>query len=359
MDQLNIQSPKPDDEISLKELILKIRSGFRYLLSRWKLLLLSGLIGAGLGFTYASFQKTNYSAELTFVLEEAGANQLSAYSGLASQFGIDLGGSSNSGIYTEDNIIGFLKSRLMIEKTLLSPISYQNKQTSLANAYIDIYGLREKWRKKKEALKNIQFPVNPVRKNFTLLQDSILNTIYTDILKKKLIVEKVDKKLSFISVKCATEDALFSKVFVEHLVNEATDFYVQTKTKRSKANVEKLQLKADSIEYLLNRKTYSVAAAQDLNMNPARSVANVGLEVGTRDKIVLQTMYGEVIKNLEISKMAMVQETPIIQTIDTPILPLEEKRAGRLKSLIIGGFAGAFAIALFLLIKKTYKEIII
>ncbi|MCK7558118.1 hypothetical protein MKQ70_25170 [Chitinophaga sedimenti] len=126
------------------------------------------------------------------------------------------------------------------------------------------------------------------------------------------------------------------------MVDVATAFYTKTKTQRSKANVDVLQTKADSLERLLNRKTYATAAAQDLNLNPARSLARVPLEMETRDKMVVQTMYAEVIKNLEFSKLTMAQETPIIQIIDTPVFPLKKIRLGKVKGIITGGMLAGF-----------------
>ncbi|MBO9153253.1 lipopolysaccharide biosynthesis protein [Chitinophaga sp. GCM10012297] len=356
MEQTTLPPHNKDEELSIKELILKIRSWVRYFSGKWKIITVLGLLGGALGFLYASFQKTQYLAELTFILEDNSSNPLGSYSGIASQFGVDLGGASSSnGLFTEDNILEFLKSRLMIERTLLSTAVSNGKKISLADFYIEMTGARKKWEQKKN-LKDVSFPLNANRADFSLMQDSILNVIYSNIVEKNLEVGKLDKKLSFIEVKCTSPNEKFSKAFIERLVKEATEFYVQTKTKRHKSNVDRLQEKADSVERLLNQKTYSVAATQDLNLNPARSVAGVNLEVGTRDKLVLQTMYGEVIKNLEISKMAMLQETPIIQIIDTPILPLEKVKVSRLKSLILGGMIAGFLIILFLFVKKLYNE---
>jgi hypothetical protein len=351
-------STESKEDISLKDLILKLQEWSKYLLSKFLIIALFGIIGAILGGIYAWMQKPKYVGELTFVLEEGNkSGGLGAYAGLASQFGVDLGGmSGGSGIFAGDNIIEFLKSRLMVEKALLSPISVDGKEKSLADLYIDFNELRKSWEKDTAAQK-IYFPVNPDRRKFTLKQDSILNIFFLSILKNNLVIEKPDKKLNFVAVKCISKNEIFSKVFTEHLVKEATAFYVNTKTMRSKSNVDKLQMKADSIEDLLNKKTYSAALAQDLNMNPARNIASVGSEVVTRDKMVLQTMYGEVIKNLELSKMSMSQETPIIQIVDTPILPLQKLKLGRLKGLIIGGLLGSFMIVIVLMIKKIYKEV--
>jgi hypothetical protein len=301
--------------------------------------------------------KPNYTAELTFVLEDSkSSGPLGAYAGLASQFGIDLGGmGGSSGIFAGDNILQFLKSRLMIEKTLLTPVkTFDSSEKSLADLYMDI-DMREKW-KGKPRLAGIRFPLID-RKKYSLLQDSVLFVIYNKILDDHLEVSKPDKKLTFISVKCVAKDETFSKVFTERLVKVATDFYIETKTKRSKTNVDKLQAEADGIEAALNRKTFAVAESQDMNLNPARSRASVGTELVARDKMVLQTMYAEVVKNLELSKITMAQETPVIQIVDVPILPLEMKKVGKLKGIVIGGFLVGLFTVMWLCIRRFYKKL--
>lgn len=349
-------SGKQEDEILLKDLILKMQQWIKYLWGKWLVILIGGVVCAGLGFSYALTKKTHYVAELTFVVEDTKSTPFAAYAGLASQFGIDLGGNSGSGVFSGDNILKFLKSRLIVEKALMSPIVYQGKTQSLAEYYIEINEIRKSW-KDNPLLQNLRFPANLPRARFSREQDSVLNTIYKTLANNNLDVTKPDKKLSFISVECSTKDEIFSKAFTERVVREAIDFYVQTKTQRSKAAVESLQSRADSLESLLNRKTYSVAASMDMNLNPARSMAGVNTELAARDKMVLQTMYAEVEKNLELSKMAMAQETPIIQIIDTPILPLKKEKLGKLKALILGGFLGGFLVILLLLIRRVYREI--
>ncbi|MRG46931.1 lipopolysaccharide biosynthesis protein [Chitinophaga sp. SYP-B3965] len=356
MEHTTLTPISQENEVSLKNLIIKMQDWGKYLLFKWKLILLFGILGAGIGLAYAWFKKPKFVAELTFVMEDSKSNPLAGYSGIASQFGIDIGGGSGGGVFTGDNILEFLRSRLMVEKTLLSPLNVNGKKISLADFYLDITEIRKNWAST-SPIKNLSFPPDADHRNFSRQQDSVLNTIWLSIIKENLQVIKPDKKLSFIAVRCISPDEIFSKVFTERLVKEATDFYVQTKTKRSKINVDKLQEKADSIEELLNRKTYSVAASQDLNRNPGRSVASVNTELASRDKAVLQTMYIEVMKNLEVSRMSMAQEMPIIQVVDSPILPLRKEKLGKLKSLIIGGFISGFLIVLFLMVRKLYKEI--
>ncbi|SEW14386.1 Chain length determinant protein [Chitinophaga sp. YR573] len=345
------------EQISLKELLLKVRDGWRYLLSRWLIIGVFAIVGAALGYVLAITKKPKYVADLNFVLEESKSGSLGSYAGIASQFGIDIGGGgSGVGVFSGDNIIEFLKSRFIIEKALLSTVKIDGKEQTLASYYIDINKLRARWAKLPE-LQHVNYPTGADRATFTRQQDSVLNQFYEDIVNFNLTVAKKDKKLSFVGVSVVSGNELFSKMFCERLVKEATDFYVQTKTKRSKANVDVLQAKADSLETLLSRRTYSAAVAEDLNLNPARRIASVGSEIASRDKIVVQTVYGEVVKNLELSRLSMSQETPIIQIIDTPILPLQVEKLGRAKGIVLGLIAGIFLTSFVLLLRKMVKEI--
>lgn len=347
---------RQEDTITLRDLILKLQEWWKYLFSKWLVIVVFSLVGAGLGLTRSLLGKINYVGELTFVLEDNQSSPFSSYIGLASQFGIDLGGGSTSGVFTGDNIMEFLRSRLMIEKALLSPVKVDGKEMSLADLYIESYEMRKGWGEK-SGLKNLSFRPEDERAKFSLKQDSVLSLLYEMITESNLEIDKPDKKLNFISVKCTSVNETFSKVFTEQIVKEATNFYIDTKTKRNKINVDRLQAQADSLEMMLNRKTYSAAATQDLNLNPVRQVAGVSTELAMRDKLVLQTMYGEVVKNLELSKIAMAHETPVFQVVDTPIRPLEKQKFGKLKGLVLGGFLGGFLTALLLIIRKMYREI--
>ncbi|WP_233138245.1 Wzz/FepE/Etk N-terminal domain-containing protein [Mucilaginibacter sp. MD40] len=131
------------NEITLKELIFKVKDWWEYLCSKWIRILIFSVIGAVLGFTYALFQKPLYTATTTFVLEagESGG-RLSQYAGLASMVGVDLGG-QDGGIFQGDNIIELYKSRKMLEKTLLTSVVINNKRQTLMQYYIEFNKLKK------------------------------------------------------------------------------------------------------------------------------------------------------------------------------------------------------------------------
>ena len=126
------------DEISLKELILKLQEWWSYLLGQWKLIIWVSFIGSLLGLGYAFTQKPIYKAEFSFVLEdEKSGGGLGGALGLASQFGLDLGG-GGGGIFAGDNLLELMKSRSMVQKALLSPISV-TEFIGIAFRFLTIY----------------------------------------------------------------------------------------------------------------------------------------------------------------------------------------------------------------------------
>jgi uncharacterized protein involved in exopolysaccharide biosynthesis len=279
INQLNNTNAADSDEISLKELIQKIKEWVAYLKTKWKIILLAGVLGAAIGVVYALFQKPTYKAVLTFALEEdkGSGGGLSGAMGLASTIGIDLG-SNGGGVFAGSNIIELMKSRLLVEKTLLNPVLVNGNTISLAEYYIQINELREKW-SKKLALKNVQFLPNADRSNFTLQQDSILQTIYKGLVKEGssnygLAITQKDKKVSITNIEVVSIDEKFSKLFCENLAKETTEFYIETKSKKSRLNVEILQKQTDSIREALNSAITGVAAASDnvYNLNSALMV---------------------------------------------------------------------------------------
>jgi uncharacterized protein involved in exopolysaccharide biosynthesis len=336
-----------NDEISIKELIQKIQEWIAYFKTQWKLLIGIAALGGIIGFVYASFQKTTYLATTTFVLEEDKGS--GGAMSLASSFGFDLGG-GGGGLFTSSNIIELMKSRLVVEKTLLNPVQVAGKEISLADYYIQI-----------NKIKNlVSFPVNADRTKFSLEQDSILYSISSGLTNNNLTIAQKDKKASIISLTVKTESELFSKLFCEQLLKETSDFYIETKSKKSRLNVDLLQQQADSIRAELNGAITGVAAANDnvYNLNPAY---NVKKTPSTRRQVDVQAntaLLTQLVGQLEMSKVSLRKETPLVQLIDRPILPLEKSKPGKLKSTIIGGILTGFLTALYLIFSSLYKKII-
>lgn len=342
-----------DEEISLQELINKIRQIWSYLLKKWIVILIAGIVGASMGLTYAWLQPVKYVSRLSFVVEESKGG-VGGLASLAGQFGFDMGGSAGGGVFSGDNILLFLKSESLCRETLLTNYDSTGNEI-LADKYAEANELKAAWMKNKK-IGQINF-ARYRDGNFPRLEDSLMQMITNRILKKDLGVGKPDKKASFIEVRVTMRDELLSKYFGGRLVKIATDRYVESKTKLKSLNVAKLQRRADSLGTLLNSRTYSAAVNQQslIDLNPALRMAPVAAEITTRDKTMIATIFAEVVKNLEIAKVALSQETPTIEIVDRSSLPLREEKASKPVSVIAGGLVGGLLCIVFFLLKRWWK----
>jgi hypothetical protein len=341
-----------EDEISLKDLLQKLGVIVSYLLSQWKIILLISTVGAAISFFKAFTTKPLYSASITFLAEEAKSG--GSLASLAGQFGFDLGGASSGGsIFVGENLVSFIKSEGLIRETLMTSYDSATRAT-LADKFAKISGFQKSWKKNKKigSINFSSFTANSLPRK----EDSLLQLIISDV-SRSLKVSRPNKKASFIKVEISTSDENWTKTFVERLVATATQLYIISKTKVKAENVALLQKRADSLGALLNSITYTAAASQQIlvDANPALRTAPVKAEISTRQKMMVATIFGEVVKNLELAKFSLSQETPVIQIVDRSYLPLKKEKPSKLIYLLAGGFIAGFLTILFLLAFRWYK----
>lgn len=325
----------------------------KIILTNKKMFLLVVLIGSLLGLTYSYYRPVKYVSEITFLVEE---NKGMGGSGLLSSLGGSLGmdiagltGSSNT-VLSGDNVLQLLKTNSFMISCLKTPYLNDSNYT-LADKYADVYGFRQKWASASKINRAVFFnkPDVDIR-----LQDSLMKIIVKRLEEKELSVTKPDKKLGFFKVNVNTKDEWLSKLIAERLIKIASQFYVESKVGRLQNNVTRLEKRTDSISNLLNRRTYATTEDQQLllNLNPADINARSYAEISQRDKLVLSTIYGELIKNLEISKTALIQETPTVQIIDSPQFPLERDEVKWYQGLFYGVMISLVSCFIFYAYKK-------
>ncbi len=348
-----------DKDMSIKDLILKFYEWYKFLLSKWVVIMAFGIIFGAIGVILSLFKKPIYTAELTFVLENEKANNMGGYASLAGQFGIDMGGGQGGGVFEGDNLLALMESRSMVQKALLTTVEVENKRITLAEFYIDINNLREKWIEKNSKLKEVHFYSNIKGDNLTLEQQSLINSFHRSLIGSNLTVEKKDKKSSIISIQVNSENELFSKYFTEVLAKEVSDFYIETKIKKSVQNLQILQYQTDSVKRAFNSAISGVAASTDAtpNINPSRQILRVPSQRRQVDVQINQAILSQLVQNLEMAKVSLRKETPLIQIIDYPVLPLVVTTPNNIVQGIKWAMIGAFAAIFFLLGRKILKDL--
>lgn len=149
-------------------------------------------------------------------------------------------------------------------------------------------------------------------------------------------------------------------MFTEFIAEEVSEFYIESKSRKAKSNLAILQRQTDSIRYELNKAIGGVAMATDnvFNLNMARQTQRVGASKQQIDVQANSSILTQLVANLEMAKVSVRRETPLIQIIDKPILPLKRIVSSKVRNSLIGFFLGLTFIITILIVKKSWVLIL-
>ena len=346
--------------IKYSELKVVLLRFLNYFISQYKIILYITLITSALGLLYGKLQPSTFKATATFIVEDKSGKGGGGLSGLASQFGIDVGGltGGGAGLFDGDNILEIIKSRAIIEKVLLTKMEEpsSSKGQTIADYYIKIENLGTKFERKNINVKSLNFASLTEGSKHSVVQDSVLYVLYNRIY-KDLNVEKKSKTSTIITLEVVSGDQMFSKIFTEELLKQTSDLYIDIKTGNLSRSIDRIQQKADSLQNSLRgiyQKSFQAENATKLyNVNSSLRINTSQTEIATRDKTVSSTLYAEVVKNLETLKLSLINQTPVIQVLDSPKFPLFDQRTPILYFLLIGLASGIVLSFFYALYKYT------
>jgi len=341
-DNLNTNDPI-QEELSFKEIVAHARDMLVFLWGYKVRLSLITVLCAAIGFGYAHFIRSiTYTSHLTFAVEEKSGG--SPFSSLATQFGFDLGG-GGSGLFSADNITLLLRSKRIIQQALLTPLAELDGGT-LANVYLSD--------NKKKQLKSGQiklFEVGKIREDFSRKEDSLLMLIGTSV-QKNISINKIDKKASILHLQVSAGNEYWAYLMSKLLIQQATDLYLDLKVGKTKRTVVLLEVRVDSVKRELDVAMGSAAIESDQNQSVVLMRARVPAAKKQIKIQILTAMYGELLKNLELTRFTLDREEPVIEIIDTPTMPLSIKGQGRITLAALCGFFSLVLASLYLLARR-------
>ncbi|MBC7384381.1 MAG: hypothetical protein H7296_15550 [Bacteroidia bacterium] len=343
----------------MKDILFFIKRVFGYALQRWKLFFVIGFSGGVVGFIYASFQDPIYEARLTFILNENEPTSSFSLSSLAGLAGL---GGGSAGNVSEDKLIFIANSRNLIGSTLLNETLIGGQKKLLANFYLEYYNLIPGFKSDTTLINFTGFThltLEQLNYQENKVMDKIVKTLFDgksftiDAKKKSGIVAQ---GAGIIELKFKSVSEEFSLLFIERLYDNLSKYYINKAVQRQLRNYNLIKARTDSIkEVLFNKEDYG-AEMLDKNVRVIRMKGRVDMERTRRDVELLSLMYGEVMKNQEIAKFALDNQTPYFQTIDKPTYPLFIKKMSRMLAAILGAVLLSFVVFIWL-IAKDYRLI--
>jgi G-rich domain on putative tyrosine kinase len=375
-EEKNMQQPHvEDDEITLKELLLKLSDYGREIRKKWFILFLFCIPTTGYLVYKAFVNRPEYLAKLTFMVNSDDSKSAGGVAAsILGQFGLG-GGDSKDNL---DKILALSKTNIILEKALFKQGTVDGVTDNYANHFIRIFNLHKAWEKDTSGLKNFLFSTSDLtQKN---RKESLTGYLYNDenvnkytrteskVVKKlldKLIGNEgevgifnssYDKKSGIMNLTLNTYSEDLSIKLLEDIFLQLSKFYVDKSIEKQRKSYELISSKVDSIEDALNGVEYRQADFEDHNRMVLFEKAKLPKLRLSRDRTVLNLMYSEAIKNQEISDFSLKNKIPYIQSIDTPFPPIKPVKQSKLKAIITGLALGVFLGIVFIIIRKIMRE---
>ncbi len=346
-----------EDEITLKELILKIQE---YALELWKNIILIGLIAAPfmLYKLYVAYTTpVYYPASLTFMVDEDEGNTFAGMSNILGQIGI---GGIRRGKYNLDKILEISKSRRVLQMALFAKADLQGQKDYLANHLIRQYEMHDRWQDDSSGLKDFLYQHHQFER-FHASENKVLKSLHrllngTDE-EAGIYETSYDEDTGIMTLRIESPSEDLSIALVDTIYAKLTSFYIEKATEKATATYQLMKYKSDSLANALATAEYNLADFIDRNQHiysaTEGSLRRTRLASNVKQ---LQVMHSEALKNLELADFSLKSKTPFITLIDSPIPPIPPVRPSILRALIIGALLGAMVGVTFVLARKIYRD---
>jgi hypothetical protein len=355
-----------EEQISTKDLIKKIIGMFNLIGSQWKILLISVGVGTliSIMLDVKDIKETEFIGEIQFNLESGGngQNQMGGLAGLAGAFGMGgIGGATSNDLFSGGNFGLMVSSKALYEKALMKEVIVGGKKTLFINFYKDSSDIAKKeWGgdlfhepDKKSIAYRFQ-PKNP--KDFTKAENIMIGTIY-EKLEAQTQLQPLDKNGSIMVLSSITNSELLTKIWLETLLESLSEFYVEVRTRKTREiyNIQMDRLR--ELEGKLSLTDRQLATATFQNLNAVDPTAPMKQQQLNRSNNFISTQYYNQMAAVEQLKMALINSTPLFTVLQPVRLPLLQKTYTIGGNTKIGGFLGFFLCLVFIIIRKTYQEL--
>mgnify|MGYP006302391715 FL=1 len=345
-----------DDEITLRELILKVQEFFQELVRNWVLIVAVVAVATVLFLANTYFKDTIYRAETTFLLNTSEGRSGGQLGGLLGQFGLGGGGGA---ALSPARIMELSKSRRIIQQVLFQRAEVDSTTDFFANHFIRVLELHDHWEGGK--LEGLTFTQDSLPL-FSREENSALRSLQAIITQGN---EDFDPVLEFVNnessgimelmVRSTSEDLAYQ--FSEAMYEVMQDYYVQQSIEPQQRTYNAMQQKVDSLSARIAYLESALADYTDSNYGTYSASSQIRRGHLQRELTFTASAYGEAIKNTEVASFSLETAKPVFQLIDAPLLPLPKEKSSYLMAIVLGVALGGFLGVAFVLGRKIFRDV--
>ena len=349
-------SHREKDEMTLKEILLKIQAFFWEVVRNWWIVALIAIPIITFMLYQALITPAIYPATLTFMVNDNEGGSMAGVGAILGQFGL---GGGNTNQYNLDKILELSRSRRIVQMALFEQVIVNGKGDFLANHLIKEYQFHKKWAEDTTGLKNFLFRHDSIEV-FSLVENKALKSLHAKVIGNEnvegVMSNSYGGETGIMSINTQTTNETLSIALAEFIYKKLRNFYIQKTVEQQRQTYILVKAKTDSLQTALNTAQYRLLRFEDSNRG-------LRLRQYEAEKLRLQqesqkliAAFAESYKNLELADFTLKNKTPFVQVIDLPIAPIKPIRESKLIALVIGTFIGVFLGIVFVLGRKIIRD---
>jgi hypothetical protein len=349
-----------DKEISVKDTFLRVYSYIQLIWSKKLWVVIAAVLLGGI-FAYRAFvSEVTYKADVTFMVNEKSSEGGGMLSSVLGQFG--LGGGASGGT-NYNRILEISNSDKITRELLIAKSTVGSEDDYLVNHIINTYDLHKDWEDDTLLVGYYLDSMELFGNNSRTKKANVAFKVVSGILrgspsqgKPGLLSIGFSEESGILGITCNSKSEELSAAIVNSQYNILSDFYINQSIGGRKETYRQLVLKVDSIKRLMNGSESAYASGQDKSLGFVLNRDRLGTARAFTEIQMYQEMYAEAIKNKETAEFILNSNTPFFQLLDSPVLPLKEKKDSFIKAGIIGVLVGSFICILVVIGISVTRE---
>lgn len=321
------------ETISLVDFFEGFKSLIYLFLRFWKLLFFITILGSCVGFLFSSSSDSIYRSEIKFIVHEQRPKTLT--NSFANNLGFDLNLVEDLNIFERNTLIDVLKSRDVIQKSLLKSVKYKNKQIKFIDLFRKLY--------------HKEFDLAQLNKQSSLRKKNIILSIaYNIIVNEFLTIDYYKPNRNILIAELKTKNEFFSINFLSKIFEIVLDDYKHMKIKNIKVLENRIKtLKNETNELIKINGNYQSLKSDPLNFNYQGH--NLDIDLNMR-------ILKELSEQFEIAKINILNSSRLIQVIDQKPSPLEDEKSSSIYSIVIFGFFSLASTFLTIIVMQRIRK---
>ncbi len=308
------------DQFNLETVLAKLLGFIPFVKRNKKWILTTTIIGFAVGLGVEIYRSNNSlkKTKIVFNLETEGASN--GISDLASTLG--LGGlSAGSSMFSGENFKELLKTRKIYRKAILTKVKIGNREDYFGNVFLERCDLMDhEWSDLPTDFVQYRFKTGNLD-SIGVQDKNIINAI-SMYLNDNTDIFVDNPKATFQTLAVETRNDTLTHIWAQLYLKTITEYYINTKTKKSKDLLLIMDKRVDSLRSALYYTQGKLANYNDQNQMIILQRARVIAERLQMNSTQLQSMYFEALRNYDNLKFSLVKESPLLTIIEDSELPI-------------------------------------